>query len=626
MNYALDLETACNVEGCPWHGEAMCKNDHSLSPWHSKITVIGVVGKDGEQVFRGPTMIKDYARWINHLHYDDTLTMHNGKFDVLHLAQKGVSTDDLFHHWKHDTFLSAFVWTEKIPQEWLDWYASVARPGHRMAGPHSLKTLAPYFLKVKPFWEVEDKDDDEYVLTDTRHTRALNEYLQKHMPAEQQEFVNEKLLPWTKLLVQAELEGMKLDVPGLLQYKEELETIERQLKAELDKRWADAHATYSDILRQEVNRKYDNQKRTKSTENRRTVALSRVPTQVSYESPSQMLWLLSEHYGYDTRSLDGTNGTGKEILQRLSAEGHEDVGLYLKWRKTQKLLTAFIPSLLELKDSNDRLHPIFNPAGARTGRLSCERPNAQQIPKELKKFFSPGEGRVLLGYDAKAIEAKLIAAYTEDDNFCKIVLSGESFHDFNAKTFFELDCPVSEVAAKYPKERRAAKTIGFAVVFGAGANRIRIAMNQAGFNISQAEAKRIYKKYRETYAGAFEYSAEVVELFERGEVINNLLGRPLKIQNPQDCFQKAMNLIVQSSASDINLDRALALCTELKSRGIDARPHLFIHDFIGVSVLARDADESNRLALTDILPTVSLPTKFGTINIDYEGSYATTWT
>lgn len=627
MLLSLDIETACDVASCPDYGKSICRNDHSLSPWHGRITQLaywsphefsGVVQGEAAAlslVREMATCTKPCFKFIGH----------GAKFDVLWLAVKAPDVrEQLIERFAADTNLMAFVHTKKIPDAWLTEYTAKAPAGLRKAGKHSLKTLAPYFLGVEPYWESLGHESEEYVLKDAEYTYKLWQYLTAQMSLDEHSFYQEKLLPWTKMVIEAELAGMRVDVDGLRQFQEELATKERRLRAELDDRWQEAHAAYHNVQVAAINRKYDAQKPTKAREPRREQALSCAPLGVDYDSPAQMKWLLAEFYGYDVRSVDGNETTGKEVLNRLADEGHDDVKLYLEWRKTQKLLTAFIPGLLEQLDANGYVHPIFNVTGTRTGRLSCERPNAQQIPKELKRFFAADEGDVILGYDAKAIEAKLIGIYTDDPNICDIVINGKSFHDFNASKFFNLDCDVNDVSARYPKERRAAKTIGFAGLYGAGPNRIRISFTQAGFPVSQNEARRIYENYKATYETAFTESATIREALERGETLTNLLGRPVHFDNPEDVYMKGFNTLIQSSASDYNMHAAYAALRALRAAGINATPRLFVHDYIGISVPARDAERANKICL-EALCSLTLPTSYGSIVLDYEGGISEAW-
>ena len=183
MLFAIDVETACTVEGCPHHGRSLCANGHSLNPWQSRITVAAAVGEDGSRaVFRGPTMLADLDEFIN-CHEDATVCGHNFKFDWLHLARHGFEIP--LDRWVADSQLAAYTLTDKIPDGWLMEYErkrATLGGHHRKAGKHSLKTLAPYFLGVDAFWEPEhDHDDDEYVLKDALYTLELTKVLESHL-------------------------------------------------------------------------------------------------------------------------------------------------------------------------------------------------------------------------------------------------------------------------------------------------------------------------------------------------------------------------------------------------------------------------------------------------------------
>lgn len=624
MKIAIDLETECAVESCRHFGSSRCPEGHSLSPWHGRITKFAYWSPEGHDVASGEEQAIGLAMRVS----DQEWIAHNGKFDILWLCVKDPANAASYQAaWQHDTQLAAFVSTDKIAPEWLEEYEA-RRPKHvRKGGLHSLKTLAPYFLGVPAYWEPEHgHDDDAYVLLDVEYTYRLHVYLQENISADSVHFYVYKLLPWSKMLLEAELRGLKLDVDGLLKYRDELEEKERGLKAQLDKLWAPAHAAYTKLLVKEVNAKYDAMKDTKAREPRRQVALSRVADGVSYDSPAQMKWLMASYLGYDLTSLEGDESTGKEVLNRLADEGHEDIKVYTEWRKTQKLLTAFIPSLLALRDSSDIIHPIYNPTGARTGRTSSERPNAQQIPSNLKRFFAPPAGK-LVGYDQSAIEAKLIAAYTEDPVLMDVIKSGESIHNVNTITFFDLDCKPSEVPALYPKHRKASKNVGFALYYHAGANRIRIAFTQAGFPITMATAKSLHRNFLNKHAPAMEFARGIVEELENGDTITNLLGRPIKIQDARDAYMQGMNTLVQSSASDINLDRMHSAITKLREAGIECYPLLTVHDYAGIEVVGSDdvvrqADTIVSQELTDF----SLQTSLGEVRLEVEGGVSNEWT
>jgi DNA polymerase I-like protein with 3'-5' exonuclease and polymerase domains len=629
---AIDLETACATVGCPHEGTSG-KCDHSLSPWHGRITLLACSLSNGAapKTFRKPQELVAYLAQTETLSRDGELfiTGHNLKFDLLWLLVHAKEAGQwVKERWAFDTMLMFHVSTNKIPAGWVESYNN-NRPSahHRKAGQHSLKTLAPYFLGVEPYWEAEQHDDVDYVIKDVTYTRMLTEYALEHHTEQELTFVRDRLMPWANMVLEAECEGLRLDLDALTLHEEELRQHVTTLEQKLDDVWSDAHEAWRERKRGEVNAKYDAQREGPAREARRAAALAKCSElKLEYSSPAQMAWLLRDHYGYDINSLEGEESTGREVLERLADESARGVKTYLEWRKAKKILTAFIPTFKELVDKEGRIHPTYNITGARTGRLSSERPNAQQVPSSLKQFFSPGSGRVLIGYDMAAIEAKLIGLFSEDQTLCELLQTGESIHNLNTKVFFNLPegTHLTDVPRLYGKERKVTKNVGFALFYHAGANRIRVTFAQGGYLLTPSECKQIHCRFLDTYKEAMSFAKELVKAAELGEVFTNLLGRPIKIQDPNDAYMTAFNTLVQSSASDLNMDRALAALNRLRAEGIDARPHLFVHDYVGLSVPSEDADRANSI-MAEELVNFKLTNKHGEIKLQVEGGVSETW-
>jgi DNA polymerase I-like protein with 3'-5' exonuclease and polymerase domains len=628
---SLDIETCCNVTGCKGYGLAGTACDHALSPWHGRITKIGVVGEEIRRVFNS---VADFARWHGSLH-TRTWVGQNFKFDCLYMAVSGV---DLHNQWTHDTQLMAYVLTEKIPENWLYTYelersrlVDNGASWHRRAGKHSLKTLAPYFLKVEPFWETENKEDDEYVLKDAEYTLRLSAVLAEKLKQRGEYEFYLRLLSWTKMLLAAELRGIEIDVEALAEKETELLAKRDELKLRLDDQWKQAHSMYAELLYVNCYGKYNAMavkagKRILEDSPRHLnlfrAAKEKLETKVDYDSPKQMAWLLRDYLGYNITSLEGDETTGREVLERLADEGKEDVRTFLEWRKVNKLLTSFIPTYRELAVSRT-IHPIFNPANTRTGRTSSERPNLQQVPPDLRGLFKARDGYSFIGYDAAAIEAKLIALYSGDRGLFDVVDSGMSLHDVNTRIFFGLDTEAN-IKRDYPIHRQATKNVGFALFYGAGANRLRVTFANKGFHISDSECQAILGRFKRTYKTAIDYHKDIARFFESGEKMTNLLGRPVMIEDASEAYMKGFNSVIQGSASDLNLEGAHRAWTELQAKGIDATPLLFVHDFTMFEVRNDQVQEANEI-IVRCLTDFDLPTEHGPIKLTVEGGIMNRW-
>jgi DNA polymerase I-like protein with 3'-5' exonuclease and polymerase domains len=586
---SLDIETKSTTEN----------KEDALNSHKSEITCIGVYGPGLAKVYRAP-----WDSFLYEVYNNDAyeFVMHNGKFDLKHMYFKFGEMPNWKERYSADTRYMAFVCTEKISEEYLAEYEAKRKElnktrtnPHREARLHSLKTLAPYFLGVEPFWEVDNgHDDDEYVLKDCEYTYKLHAFFTKLLTTLGQfDFYNDKLMPWSKVVLQAELMGVKIDVP--LIEKLQVENTEKiaQLTATLKLEWADHFAAYSQKVLKELNSQYNEMFQSYMAKHQNA---SLVDTQLRYvnmferaknklienrelelnlDSPAQLAWLLKDRLGLDIENLEGKESTGKEVLQKLSRE-NKAVGKLLELRKATKLVTAFLPKYLANRTSEDRIHCDFNIDGTRTGRLSSSgAANLQQVPRDMKHIFAADPDMTFITYDVTAVEPLLMAYYSEDAALTKLIQEGKSLHSVNAVIMFDLDCTDEEVKDKYPVQRQIAKTIGLACLYGAGWRQVQLACRKEGIFFTESQCKSIVKRIRTTYQGVWDFKQELDRVLESGEVIFNYMGRPIKIVNQEDVYMQGFNTLIQGSASDIVLDIGLEIDTQLP-----AIPVLFVHDSI----------------------------------------------
>jgi DNA polymerase-1 len=203
--------------------------------------------------------------------------------------------------------------------------------------------------------------------------------------------------------------------------------------------------------------------------------------------------------------------TGDDALQALvklhykkdkkKQEGIKLVKLVLKFKKLAKLKTAFMDGLLKQMYSDGKIHPSYNQCGTDSGRLSCQNPNLQQLPrpvempKEPKKenyaedsvyekavqkykydkgvadfwkyyeirdaFISDSDNDVIIACDFKNLEMCLLAHFSLDENLVRTFNEGHDVHGSTAVNMFNLPCTADEAKKKYPPLRQVAKTINF---------------------------------------------------------------------------------------------------------------------------------------------------------------------
>lgn len=394
--YGLDVETSCNVPDCT---DKHCR--HALDHNRARITCIAVTdGLFEEHVFRHLSAMQEWRE----KNPDAVFTMHNGKFDMKMLRANGVNIP--LDRWAHDSSLLAFNYHEQIPASWLEEYDrqrvahNKERTGlqHRKAGGLSLKTLAPYWLQVKPFWEPETgHDNDEYVLKDARYALQLTEFFLQHLKPRSFTFYNTKHLPWTKGLLQTEEFGIRLDEGVLNKKWEESASHEINLRLEIEEQWREHFLSYHSLQAKHLLIEHENKLAKMKAEGRNTEGRIRQANRhlerklqniepLNLDSPVQLKWLLQECLGLDTTNLDGEESTDKETLTRLSEENTQ-VAKLLQYRKVKKLNTTYYPEYLNYVYKG-RIHTTFNTIGTRTGRLSASDPNC--LSKDMRLLTKTG--------------------------------------------------------------------------------------------------------------------------------------------------------------------------------------------------------------------------------------------
>lgn len=597
MLLALDIETKCNQK-C----EKKC--DHGLVPNRSEITLIGVYGFDGDTLIRKAMRPLEFPAFLDE--YKDknvTYVGQNFKFDLLHLWSKGYRIP--LTAWVGDTQLAASVIAEKIPESYLEEYNRLRTEknkelpkgyGHRQAGQYSLKTMAPYFLKVPPFWEDPTNHDNvEYNLLDCEYTYRLWRGFEARMVKDETlHFHNDRLLPWAKLLMLAEHRGVMLDCALVDELEKEALIEASLLEKKINLEWSEKIALFE----------------------------ARTEKEFNLDSPLQMQDFLKVEMGQDIRNAKEKESAGKEVLQGLVADGFEELKLVLDYRHHKKLATSFYPSYREMQIAGT-IHPSYNITGTRTGRLSCSSPNVQQLPGDLHRLFKARPGHAFICRDLAAIEPRLAAYYTQDRLLCQIMLEDRDFHSLNAILMFDLDCTEREVKTKYPNFRKIAKACGLALLYGAGANRIQATAQQSGVQLSSDKARTIYRNFKQGYHEAFRFKLELDQLAER-EGVATFFGRKHWYPNRDEIYMKAFNTLIQSSASDLLLASALKAKEKLAEQNVAAHPLLFIHDEVVFEVKQEKLDVAATIIDNSLTGWV-LSTKHGHIPLKVEGKIAPYW-
>jgi DNA polymerase-1 len=249
---------------------------------------------------------------------------------------------------------------------------------------------------------------------------------------------------------------------------------------------------------------------------------------------------------------------------------------------TKRAGTYGIEFLAHVHDATGRIHADYQQLGAESGRMSCSRPNLQQVPRDpaYRACFRPPEGRVLVKADYSQIELRIAAELALDERLIAAYANGEDMHAITAATVLGCgDGPVTK------EDRQAAKALNFGLLYGMGAPTLRAyARNNYGVTLSEREAAEFRTRFFRTYAGLARWHASR----PRATVETRTVGGRRRLAVSQ--FTQKCNTPVQGTGAD-GLKAALALLWETRDRCPTAAPVLCVHDEVVVEV---DADEAEQ--------------------------------
>ncbi len=510
---------------------------------------------------------------------------HNGKFDVKFIKEHlGVSL-----RIDADTQYAAPLLSE--------------RPAN-----NSLDSLTSFFLGVSGWKDdisrknLRDRDPKQvalYCKTDARYTYRLWEQLKERMREEGiLKFYVEKLIPIINLLAEVEYQGICINLlkvkESATKLYEQREILEKKLRVSLEP----FVSMYEKKLLMESVSKLKNpgENATPARQLRYATKLAERkanPPKLNLASPKQVLWILKDGLGLHCEDKKGKQSVAEHVLKDMYHE-HEAIADLLKLREVEKYI-SFLEGW-EQDAVNSKLFTSYNVDVTKTGRLSSSNPNLQQVPKSdlMRSLFIPEEGRVFIIADYAQIEPRIAACYSKDKTLLNVFRDNLDFYGMIAVQLLNADCHPNEVKEKFPELRKAAKEVGLSILYGIGPYKLAYRIKHAtGISYSLEETREIIDNYFQAYPGLVELGKAAVKEYIRHKRLDNLIGRPLY---PEDAAaHKVVNMLIQSSASDLCLVSQVKMQEEIKKYELDARLKLIIHDEVVYEVAKKDADKFNEV-------------------------------
>jgi len=272
-------------------------------------------------------------------------------------------------------------------------------------------------------------------------------------------------------------------------------------------------------------------------------------------------------------------------------------------------LRTFMTPWLDQYNKHGRLYVRWNQVrnysdtGARTGRISSS-PNLQNIPVEweglksqlakigyelpfplpqVRKYVIPDEGKVFIDRDYSAQELRLLTHFAPGKLLAELEIDPTA--------------DIHQIAAKIAGiSRKEAKTLAFAVLYGAGVGKIAESLH-----MSVAEATRVKEQYLKALPEIKALTKRVQDAGKSRSFITTLGGRQYYSQKPtvvkgmwKSFEYKLTNYLIQGSAADATKQAMIAYCNATKHGNLV----LSVHDELVIQVPAEHLEAESALLET----------------------------
>lgn len=249
----------------------------------------------------------------------------------------------------------------------------------------------------------------------------------------------------------------------------------------------------------------------------------------------------------------------------------------LDYRHHDTVLGLFLEPYRQLCEHGDgRARPTVYTIGTDTGRMSCVRPNLQQLSREggVRACITADPGQLMIGADFSGVELRVAAALSGDPTLTRMIAEGRDLH---AEVARQVWGPEATKAHRY-----IAKRIVFGRLYGGGIPTLAM---QGGVSHDVAEAA--VATLDALTPGLSQWSTAVRESVKAGRTqFPSYSGRIIHL--PRDYPHKAPNYCIQGTARELLVD-ALVRWRETRWGSCVLLP---VHDELDVFVPEDEAEQA----------------------------------
>lgn len=239
------------------------------------------------------------------------------------------------------------------------------------------------------------------------------------------------------------------------------------------------------------------------------------------------------------------------------------------------------------------IHPVFNSVFASSGRLSCESPNIQNLPKrkeegkKVRKHFVAPPGQVFFSVDYGQIEHRVAAMLSQDATTVRALWEGFDVHGDWAQRLAHA-YPSRVGGSRFINDKIVMKEFRgdvknqwtFPLIFGATLRKVASVLR-----IPEDVLRPLMEEFWEEFAGLKDWQENTLKSYWKNGYVETALGwRRRAPLSPNQIY----NSPIQGTACELIMDRMAAL-GELEVW--DLQPNIQIHDDLTFLVPANKASD-----------------------------------
>lgn len=499
------------------------------------------------------------------IEYLDVTVMHNAVFDLKVLHKYGIEP--------------RAVWCTLTAAKLLN--------ENRAKGEYGLKSLAVSVLKI-PVEQIKKWDEVtpgtpefyDYANNDAIWTWMLYEHFLPMLKNQDLIYLFQVVeMPFQYVLSDLERNGVLVDVERLHQFKPEVENILFKLEV---------------LMLAEIGMEHNVCEVSGAIELVSPINLN--SSQQLSEVAEGILGLkITERTRRSKRFPSGQKSVDKFTIARLAPKC-EFFTLLSRYRKLGTLHKTFLAPCEKFIGLDGHIRASYQMI--RTGRLSCSRPNLQNLPNPKKErlefnhrlLFIPAKGHVFVKADWAGQELRVLAEESQDERMIDAFKNNIDLHLLTANNIFNLTIPepfmvtvcneYPEIKEKYKQQRHKAKNgVNFPIIYGKSVQTLA-----TDFNITVEEAQRWMDAFHGLYPNV-KKAIQITKLeLQAQQFVVTMMGRRRRFPgyNQMNKWEKAavlrqaFNFKIQGGSADIVKLGGIKLLEFLPK--YDAKVVLFIHD------------------------------------------------